>query len=124
VSRPRRGTREDDFIARWNLLDRKDRMRLRRLVRMGRPVADREEAELAVDYARFQASRSWARMFWLWFVPGIALAVTAAAKLHPLVIGMVLALGAQAAFAHVNLRRVESVNAVLLGTSRTRKRRR
>jgi hypothetical protein len=105
----------DEFIRRWNGLERRDRLRVRRLVRLGRAVGDREEAQLAVAYARFQGSRPWARMFWLWFVPGIVLALAAAVRIHPLVVGMVLALGTQAIFARRNLRRVETVNAALLG---------
>ena len=116
----------DEFVRRWNELGRRDRLRLRRLVRIGRAVDDREEAQLAVAYARFQASRPWARLFWLWFVPGLVLALAAAIRIHPVVVGVVLALGTQAVFARRNLRRVEAVNATLLGdpSGRPRMRRR
>jgi hypothetical protein len=111
-----------DFIRRWNALDRRDRLRIRRLVRLGRPLADRQEAELAVAYARLQRSRLWARTFWIWFVPGLLLTLAAAARIHPIVVGMVLALGTQAILTTRNLRRVEFVNASLLGSPPVRRR--
>ena len=104
----------DAFVERWNALDRRDRLRMRRLVRLGRPMSDRTEAELAVAYARFQASRPWARMFWVWFVPGLVLALATAGATRPTLIGVVLALAAQALFARRNLRRAEAINAALL----------
>ena len=97
-------TQQADFIAAWNSLDRRDRTRLRRVVRMGRPV-EAEHASLVAAYARFQRSRLWSRLFWLWFVPGIVLALGVAARIHPLVIGIVIAMAAQALFARRNLRR-------------------
>ena len=97
-------TQQADFIAAWNALDRRDRTRLRRLVRMGRPV-EAEHANLVGAYARFQQSRLWSRLFWLWFVPGIVLALGVAVRIHPVVIGIVIAMAAQALFARRNLRR-------------------
>ena len=81
---------------------------------MGMPLPDAEEAALAVAYGRFQRSRIWARFFWVWFVPGFLLAMGVAFQIHPVVVGVVLALGAQAVFAHRNLARVERVNAAML----------
>ena len=79
-------------------------MRLRRVVRLGR--LNREElAPLAAGYARYQTARPWVRYFWLWFVPGIVVALGIAASVHPVVIGITLALGAQAVMAYLNLRR-------------------
>jgi hypothetical protein len=100
----------DDFIRSWNGLARRDRLRVRRLVRMGRPLPSAEDAALGVAYARFQRSKPWARFFWLWFLPGLALSLGIAAQLHPVVVGVVLALAAQAVFAHRNLGRAEKVN--------------
>ena len=97
-------TQQADFIAAWNSLDRRDRTRLRRVVRMGRPV-EAEHASLVTAYARFQGSRLWSRLFWLWFVPGIVLALGVAVRIHPLVIGIVIAMAAQALFARRSLRR-------------------
>lgn len=108
------GAGQDAFIRDWNALARFDRSRLRRLVRLGRPVANPEEARLAVAYAGFQRRRLWTRLFWLWFVPGVLLALTIAAQLHPILVGVVIMLAAQGAFAWFNLRRVERVNAALL----------
>ena len=96
-------TTTDAFIAAWNDLDRRDRSRIRRMVRLGRPL-EGEEAALAVGYAQFQRTRLWTRFFWLWFVPGLVLALGIAASIHPLVIGIVLALAAQAVLADRNLR--------------------
>ncbi len=78
------------------------------------PLADRAEAGVAVAYARFQRSRTWARLFWLWYLPGLLLALAVALRIHPLVVGVVIALAAQAVFAHRNLGRVERVNAAVL----------
>ena len=83
---------------------------------MGRPLDDRREAAVAVAYARFQRSRVWARLFWLWFLPGVFAALGVAANIHPVVVGAVLALAAQAAVAHWNLGRAERVNAEVLHT--------
>jgi hypothetical protein len=102
------------FLEAWNALPRPDRLRVRRLVRLGRPLAGREEAAVGVGYARFQRSRPWTRFFWLWFVPGLVVALGIAARIQPIVVGIVLALAAQAAFAHHNLRRAERTNAPVL----------
>ena len=103
------------FEQAWNGLPRADRLRLRRLVRMGRPLEDEREAAVAVAYARFQRTRIWIRLFWWWFVPGLVLAVGLATSIHPIVIGVVLALGAQAVYTRRNLHRTEQINAPILG---------
>ncbi|MDQ6725883.1 MAG: hypothetical protein M3066_06940 [Actinomycetota bacterium] len=105
----------EGFHDAWTSLSRADRSRLRRLVRMGRPLADGGEAAVAVAYARFQRSRLWVRLLWLWFVPGLLLALGIASRIHPVVVGAVLALAAQSVYAHRNLSRVERTNAALLG---------
>ncbi len=73
------------FGTEWNALDRSERLRLRRLVRMGRSVDDPALARLAPDYARHQLARPWMRLFWLWFVPGVFVVFAAAAQVHPIV---------------------------------------
>lgn len=98
-----------DFVRQWNALDRRDRKRLRRLVRLGRPVDDPTEAALATAYARFQRTRIWAQLFWLWFVPGVVLALGVATQIHPLVVGVVLAMAAQAVYARRNLKRAAAL---------------
>ena len=105
----------DDFIRQWNALDRRERLRLRRLVRLGRPIDDPGKARLARAYADVQRNRVWIRLFWWWFVPGLVLALGIATRLHPLMIGVVLALAAQAVLTRRNLGRVERVNARALG---------
>lgn len=97
------------FLAQWRGLDARERRRIRRFVRLGRPV-EPHHAALAIAYARFQRDRPWARLFWLWFVPGIVLALGTATQLHPVAVGVVIALAAQAVLARRNLRRVEAVN--------------
>jgi hypothetical protein len=82
-----------------------DRLRLRRLVRMGRPVDTPELSRLAPEYARWQMRRPWMRLFWLWFVPGVLIALVVCAQIHPVLVGATIALGAQAAWAHRNLQR-------------------
>ena len=46
------------------------------------------------------------RFFWVWFLPGIFLLLGAAAWVHPILLGVAIALGAQAVFAHYNLRKL------------------
>lgn len=105
---------QEAFAEAWAALPWKRRAHLRRMVRLGMPLADSEHVALGVAYARFQRGRIWARLFWLWFVPGLLLALGVALRIHPLVVGVVLALSAQAVFAHRNLGRVEQVNAAVL----------
>lgn len=104
----------ETFRRAWGALPRADRLRVRRLVRLGRPLAGDREAAMAIAYARLQRSRPWARVFWLWFVPGLLVALSISARIHPVVVGVVIALAAQAAFAHRNMFRVERVNATAL----------
>jgi hypothetical protein len=93
------------FSTKWNALDRQDRLRLRRLVRIGRTVDDPELARLAPGYAQWQMQRPWMRLFWLWFIPGIFIVLGATARIHPLLVGVTIALGAQAVWAYFNLRK-------------------
>jgi hypothetical protein len=97
------------FAEQWNALEPMERRRLRRLVRLGRPIEDPHLAELATEYAAFQRSRVWNRFFWLWFAPGVFIALSIASQLHPIAIGIVLALAAQAVFAYINLRKTANV---------------
>ena len=93
------------FGAQWNALERRDQMRLRRLVRIGRSNDDPELARLAPAYAQWQLQRPWMRVFWLWFVPGIFIVLLLGAQIHPIFVGITIALGAQAVWAYVNLRK-------------------
>src|SRR5207248_6028768 len=85
----------DPFVPTWNKLHRRDRARIRRTVRIGRPLAGEEEA-IGIAYAQFQRTRLWNRLFWAWFPLGLILALKIAISIHPLIIGVVLALAAQA----------------------------
>lgn len=106
ASRPEFFGDHADFAAAWNELPRAERTQLKRLVRMGRRVDDPARRPLAAAYARFQVSRPWIRFFWLWFAPGFVIAVGVASRIHPIAIGIVIALGAQGAWAWINLRRL------------------
>jgi hypothetical protein len=94
---------DPDFPTDWAAVPRGDRIRLGRAVRAGR--SDIADAALGVRYARFQVERPWMRWFWLWFLPGMVVAVSVASTLHPIAIGIVLAIGAQAVLKWRNLRR-------------------
>ena len=93
------------FGAEWNALGRPERLRLRRLVRLGRSVDEPALARLAPGYAQWQLQRPWMRLFRLWFVPGILFVLGVAAQIHPVVVGATIALGAQAVWTHFNLRK-------------------
>jgi hypothetical protein len=94
------------FIDQWNELDRLERSRLRRVVRMGRKIDEPQLAELGTAYARYQVARPWIRFFWLWFVPGLVIALGVAAQIHPIFVGIVIVLAAQAVWAQFSLRRL------------------
>lgn len=106
---------DSEFLARWGELPRTERARIRRQVRLGRRLDNPEEAKLGVEYAKFQRSRIWVRTFWIWFLPGLLLSLGIASRSHPILVGMVLALAAQAVFARRNLARAELINSDLLG---------
>jgi len=101
----------------WHALDRRSQERIRRLVRIGRPV-DASEAALAIAYARFQSRRPWQRFFWVWFVPGVVVAVGAALRVHPLVVGVAIGFAGQAVLAHVDLGRAGQINRAALRSTR------
>jgi len=100
-----RTSEDEEFLGAWNRLERTDRLRVRRMVRLGRSVEQPDLAPIANAYARFQASRLWLRYFWVWFVPGVIVALGVASQIHPVLVGVVIALAAQSAFAYFNLRR-------------------
>ena len=118
MSKARRTSSSDPsnegFAERWNALDAKERKRIRRLVRVGRKVETPEEAQLAVGYATHARAGHFWRWFWVWFLPLMVLALGASLQIHPILVGIVLALGANAVFVHVNEKRAEKVNASLL----------
>lgn len=93
------------FVEAWNALDPGDRRKLRRLVRIGRRPEEPHLAALVGPYARAQLARPWLRWFWVWFVPGLAIVLGAAAGVHPVLVGVVIALAAQAVYAWVQVRK-------------------
>ncbi len=113
MARPRK-TPETDYAEQWNRLDTSERRRIRRLVRVGRPVETREEARLALVFADYQRTRPWFRLFWYWFIPAVLVALVAAAGIHPILVGVVLASAGSALLAYRNFKRVAKVNADLL----------
>ena len=94
------------FASEWNALDRSERLRIRRLVRMGRPVEPPELSHLARGYARWQMQRPWMRFFPFWFTPGIVIVLGVTAQIHPILVGVTIALGAQAVWAYISLRKI------------------
>ncbi len=102
------------FAEAWNSMDKARRRQIRRLVRIGRPQQEAADVGLATAFADYQRTRPWYRLFWLWFVPVVIGGLMAAAMIHPIVIGMVLAAAGNAVLVHRNFTRVEKVNASLL----------
>lgn len=96
------------FADEWNALPYADRRRLRRLVRIGRLPEDPAEARLAAEFAAHQRTRMWWRYFWVWFVPGLLLALGVAVLIHPVVIGIVLASAGQAVLTRRNATRISA----------------
>lgn len=90
----------------WAALSVAERRRIRRLVRIGRPPDDPDQARLAEALAVHQRAQPWWRWFWLWFVPGLVLALAVASLIHPVVVGIVLASGGQALLVRRNNRRM------------------
>ncbi|MEO5680020.1 MAG: hypothetical protein ABIS47_10165 [Acidimicrobiales bacterium] len=99
----------------YNDLPRVEQKLLRRTVRMGRPMASRDEAGMAVAFARYQRTQPWYKLFWVLFIPGLVVSLAVASTLHLAVVGIVLAVAAQGAWGWISLRRVEKVNRHLLG---------
>jgi hypothetical protein len=109
---------DEEFVREWNALPVADRRRVRRLVRLGRSLVDADEASLAGTYARFQLSRLWMRLYWVWFVPGAVIALGIASRLHPVVVGAVLVLTTQSIFAHRNIRKTARLPTDAVGSPR------
>lgn len=110
----RRAASVDEGAVAFNALPQVEQRLLRRTVRMGRALETREQAQIAVSFARFQRSQPGHRLFWLLFVPLLVLSLAVAAQLHTAVIGVVLALAAQRVWGWISVRRVEKVNRHLL----------
>jgi hypothetical protein len=109
-----------DFVDRWNQLDKSHRKQIRRLIRVGRQQQTVDDARLAVGYAAYQRTRPWFRWFWAWY-PVLTLgALFAAGFVHPLVVGLVFGVAANALLVIRGYRRVERVNADLLASSAPR----
>lgn len=104
------------FLERWNDLPRTDRVYVRRIVRTGqRFKADEQDlAQMGVGYARYQLSKPWQRLFWVWFLPALVLSFSAGLRVHELVAGAVLGAALLAWSARRNLKRAQAVNASLL----------
>ena len=105
----------DGFTGEWNGLDKLRRRQIRRLVRIGREQESVADARLAVGFADYQRSRPWYRFFWLWFPVIVVAGVIAGFALHPIILGMVLAVAANAILVRRSFKRAEWVNGRLLG---------
>jgi len=105
------------FAAEWNALDKPTRRQIRRLVRIGRQQENATDARLAVGFAAYQRSRPWYRFFWLWFVPMIVAGTIAGFALHPILIGVVLAVAGNAVLVRRNFKKADWLNEPLLEES-------
>jgi hypothetical protein len=114
-STPSRPVPDPAFAATWNATDKARRKQIRRLVRNGRLQESVADARLAAGFAAYQRSRPWYRFFWLWLPIVTVGALVAASLVHPLVIGMVLAVAGNGIFVRRNFRRADIVNAEILG---------
>ncbi len=94
------------FTEEWNTVPLRDRRRIRRMVRIGRLPEDADEARLAQAFAVRERARLVWRAFWFWFVPAMIVALGVAMTIHPIVIGIVLATGAQALVVRRNASRI------------------
>ena len=106
---------DEAFVAQWNALDKRHRRQIRRLVRIGREQENVDDARLAVGFAAYQRTRPWYRFFWFWFPLLMVAGVVAGLALHPIVLGMVLAVAANALIVRRAFRRADWVNGRLLG---------
>ena len=105
------------FAAEWNALDKPTRRQIRRLVRIGRQQENAADARLAVGFAAYQRSRPWDRFFWLWFVPMLIAGTIAGFALHPILIGVVLAVAGNAVLVRRNFKKADWLNEPLLEES-------
>ena len=105
------------FAAEWNALDKPSRRQIRRLVRIGRQQENATDARLAVGFAAYQRTRPWYRFFWLWFVPMIVAGTIAGFALHPILIGVVLAVAGNAVLVRRNFKKADWLNEPLLEES-------
>ncbi len=112
-----RATVDPAFAAEWNALDKPTRRQIRRLVRIGRQQENATDARLAVGFAAYQRTRPWYRLFWLWFVPMIVAGTIAGFALHPILIGVVLAVAGNAVLVRRNFKKADWLNEPLLEES-------
>jgi len=106
-----------DFATEWNALDKPSRRQIRRLVRIGRQQENATDARLAVGFAAYQRTRPWYRYFWLWFIPMIVAGTIAGFALHPILIGVVLAVAGNAVLVRRNFKKADWLNEPLLEES-------
>lgn len=102
------------FASEWNALDKPTRRQIRRLVRIGRQQENAADARLAVGFAAYQRTRPWYRYFWLWFVPMVIAGTIAGFALHPILIGIVLAVAGNAVLVRRNFKKADWLNEPLL----------
>lgn len=106
---------DPNFVAEWNALDKPTRRQVRRLVRIGRQQENAEDARLAVGFAAYQRTRPWYRYFWFWIIPLLVAGVIAGFALHPILIGVVLAVCGNAVLVRRGFSKADWLNEPLLG---------
>ena len=105
---------DPEFAAEWNALDKPTRRQVRRLVRIGRQQENAADARMAVGFAAYQRTRPWYRYFWLWIIPLFAAGVIAGFALHPILIGVVLAVCGNAFLVRRGFSKTDWLNEPLL----------
>ena len=106
---------DPNFVAEWNALDKPTRRQVRRVVRIGRQQENAEDARLAVGFAAYQRTRPWYRYFWFWIIPLLVAGVIAGFALHPILIGVVLAVCGNAVLVRRGFSKADWLNEPLLG---------
>jgi len=105
---------DPNFAAEWNALDKPTRRQIRRLVRIGRQQENAADARMAVGFAAYQRTRPWYRFFWLWIIPLAVAGVIAGFALHPILIGIVLAVCGNAFLVRRGFSKADWLNEPLL----------
>lgn len=107
------------FLEQWNRLPKTDRVYVRRMVRTGQrfKAGEKELARMGVAYSRYQMSKPWQRLFWIWLPPALVLAFSAGMRIHELIAGAVLGAALLAWSARRNLKRAKAINGTLLTLS-------
>jgi len=100
----------EGFGPEWQDLERTDRIYVRRVVRTGQAFRAGEDhlAAVGARWARYQRARPIQRLWWAWFLPSLLVCLAVGARIHPIVVGIVLAAAAQALVVRRNVKKAAS----------------